>query len=149
MRFVLVAVVLLYAAPALSYRTGAPLEACTTATPNHQQAAPQPSSANPYRIGLGVFDARRGDLTYVPGRTYQGKSIFAAIEVCSVTFTGSYSPRFIYPVTLSAAGNSPTFRGFFIQGRLVADDSPVGAFVDPPSGSGARLSSCNISNVCM
>ena len=51
-------------------------------------------------------------------------------------------------VTLSAAGNSPTFRGFFIQGRLVADDSPVGAFVDPPSGSGARLSSCNISNVC-
>ena len=91
MRFVLVAVVLLYAAPALSYRTGAPLEACTTATPNHQQAAPQPSSTNPYRIGLGVFDARRGDLTYVPGRTYQGKSKFVGIENCSVIFTGSYS----------------------------------------------------------
>ena len=81
MRFVLV-VVLLYAAPALSYRIGAPLEACTTATPNHQQAAPQPSSTNPYRIGLGVFDARRGDLTYVPGRTYQGKSKFVGIENC-------------------------------------------------------------------
>ena len=48
-------------------------------------------------------------------------------------------------VTLSAAGNSPTFRGFFIQGRLVADDSPVGVFVDPPAG--VRLSSCLPPNV--
>ena len=53
-----------------------------------------------------------------------------------------------HAVTLSAAGNSPTFRGFFIQGRLAADDSPVGTFVEPPSGGGVRLSSCNISNVC-
>ena len=69
-----VVVLLVSVAPALSYRTGAPLEACTTATPNHHQVAPQSSSTNPYRIGLGVFDARRGALTYVPGRTYQGKS---------------------------------------------------------------------------
>ena len=32
-----------------------------------------------------------------------------------------------------------TFRGFFIQARLVADDSVVGGFL---SGDGYRLSSC-------
>ena len=69
-----VVVLLVSVSPTLSYRTGAPLEACTTATPNHQQAASQSSSTNPYRIGLGVFDARRGDWTYVPGRTYQRES---------------------------------------------------------------------------
>ena len=52
---------------------------------------------------------------------------------------------FTHIVTLSAAGTSPTFRGFFIQGRLVADDSPVGTFVDP--GAGVRFTSCNPSNV--
>ena len=53
---------------------------------------------------------------------------------------------FTYIVTLSAAGtDSPTFRGFFIQGRLVADNSPVGTFVDP--GAGVRFTSCNPSNV--
>ena len=79
MRFVLVAVVLLHAAPTLSYRTGAPLEACTTATPNHQQAASQSSNTNPYRIGLGVFDTQRGNWAYVPGRTYQRESKFVAM----------------------------------------------------------------------
>jgi len=53
-----------------------------------------------------------------------------------------------YAVTLSAAGNHPIFRGFIIQGRLAADDSPgVGTFVTPPPGSVARLSSCNIPSV--
>ena len=54
----------------------------------------------------------------------------------------------IHAVTLSAAGNSPTFRGFFIQGRLAADDSPgVGTFVNPPPGSVTRLSSCSTPSV--
>ena len=33
-----------------------------------------------------------------------------------------------------------TFRGFFIQARLVADDSNVGGFL---SGDGYRLSNCS------
>ena len=39
------------------------------------------------------------------------------------------------------------FRGFFIQARLVADDSNVGGFVDPPTGQEYQLSSCVPSTV--
>jgi len=55
-----------------------------------------------------------------------------------------------HTVTLFAAGNGLTFRGFFIQGRLAADDSPgVGTFVTPsPRSDVARLSSCNTPSVC-
>ena len=70
---VLVEVVLLLvfcAAPALSFSTGAPQEACTTATPDHR-AAPQ-TTPTPYRIDLSVFeDDGGGDFTYLPGRSYQ------------------------------------------------------------------------------
>ena len=70
----LVAVVLLLLAscvgPALSFSTGAPQQACTTATPNHPPATPQ-NTTNPYRIDLSVFDGGSGNLTYLPRRTYQ------------------------------------------------------------------------------
>ena len=70
---VLVAVVLLLGScvgPALSFSTGAPQEACTTATPNHP-TAPQ-NTSNPYRIDLSIFeDDGGGDFTYLPGRSYQ------------------------------------------------------------------------------
>ena len=33
-----------------------------------------------------------------------------------------------YPVTLSGGTDNPDFRGFMIQGRVVADDSPTGQF---------------------
>ena len=39
------------------------------------------------------------------------------------------------------------FRGFFIQARLVADDSNVGGFLDPLAGQEYRLSSCVPSTV--
>ena len=59
-----------------------------------------------------------------------------------------YCPYRAHAVILSAAGNSPTFRGFFIQGRLAADDSlGVGTFVTPPPGLVARLSSCSTPSV--
>ena len=35
-----------------------------------------------------------------------------------------------------------TFRGFFIQARLVADDSDIGGFIYPVNGE-YRLSSCS------
>jgi len=68
----LVAVVLLLAScvgPALSFRTGAPRGACTTATPNHP-ATPQ-DTPNPYDLDLSVFDDGSGSFAYLPGRTYQ------------------------------------------------------------------------------
>ena len=40
-----------------------------------------------------------------------------------------------------------TFRGFFIQARLVADDSNVGGFLDPLAGQEYQLSSCVPSTV--
>ena len=40
-----------------------------------------------------------------------------------------------------------TFRGFFVQTRLVADDSNVGGFLHPLAGQEYRLSSCVPSTV--
>ena len=69
---VLVVVVLLLVSctsPALSFSTGAPRLACTTATPNHP-AAPQ-NTSTPYRIDLSVFEGDGGGgFTYLPGRAY-------------------------------------------------------------------------------
>ena len=39
------------------------------------------------------------------------------------------------------------FRGFFIQARLVADDSNVGGFLDPLAGQEYQLSNCVPSTV--
>ena len=72
MRDLFVAVVSLVASctgPALSFSTGAPREACTTATPNHP-ATPQ-NITNPYSIDLSAFDDGGGGFTYLPGKTYQ------------------------------------------------------------------------------
>ena len=183
----LVAVVLLLAScvgPALSFPTGAPREACTTATPNHPPATPQ-NTTNPYSIDLSVFDDGSGSFTYLPGRTYecefskqhdynisqlssQMKQLILVVSaenhmmlisglktdhcfrllwwLCEHGWAVDFSLP--HPVTLSAPGNSPTFKGFFIQGRLAADDSTVGTFVEPAAGSGTRLSSCVPPNVC-
>jgi len=68
----LVAVVLLLvstAVPVISFPTGAPLEACSTVTPNHPATAQ--NSTNPYSIDLSVFDDGSGGFRYLPGRTYQ------------------------------------------------------------------------------
>ena len=55
--------------PVISFPTGAPLEACSTVTPNHPATAQ--TSTNPYSIDLSVFDDGSGGFTYLPGRTYQ------------------------------------------------------------------------------
>lgn len=46
-----------------------------------------------------------------------------------------------------ASDPSLVFRGFFIQARLVSDDSNVGGFVSPQAGQEYRLSSCTPSTV--
>ena len=47
-------------------------------------------------------------------------------------------------VTLSGSGGEE-FRGFLVQARTVADDSPVGTFID--NGDDQALSSCTPSEV--
>ena len=47
-------------------------------------------------------------------------------------------------VTLSGSGGEE-FRGFLVQARTVADDSPVGTFID--NGDDQALSSCTPSDV--
>lgn len=59
------------APPAISYPTGAPREACMTATPNHPTAPAPQTSTNPYSIDLGAFDDGSGSYSYLPRRTYQ------------------------------------------------------------------------------
>ena len=43
-------------------------------------------------------------------------------------------------MTLSGSGGEQ-FRGFLVQARIVADGSPVGAFMD--NGADVRISSCS------
>ena len=49
-----------------------------------------------------------------------------------------------YPaVVLESIAAAPTFRGFLIQARLVADDTTVvGRFEEPPLGAEYRYGSC-------
>ena len=52
-------------------------------------------------------------------------------------------PLHIFAVVLESTLAAPTFRGFLIQARLVADDSTVvGRFEEPPPGSEYRYGSC-------
>ena len=53
------------------YPTGAPQQACMTATPNHPAALAPQTSTNPYSIDLSVFDDGSGSYSYLPRRTYQ------------------------------------------------------------------------------
>ena len=56
---------------------------------------------------------------------------------------------FFAVVNSSRLDADPTlaFRGFFIQARLVADDSNVGGFLEPLAGQEYQLSSCVPSTV--
>ena len=46
-------------------------------------------------------------------------------------------------VVLESTAAAPSFRGFLIQARLVADDTTVvGQFEEPPAGGDYRYGSC-------
>ena len=47
-------------------------------------------------------------------------------------------------MTLSGSGGEQ-FRGFLVQARIMADDSPVGVFTD--NGANQKLSSCDTPEV--
>ena len=52
-------------------------------------------------------------------------------------------------VVLEGTAAAPTFRGFLIQPRLVADDTTVvGGFVEPPIGANYGHSFCSYREVC-
>ena len=49
----------------------------------------------------------------------------------------------ILAVVLESTAAAPSFRGFLIQARLVADDTTVvGQFEEPPAGGEYRYGSC-------
>ena len=60
-------------------------------------------------------------------------SLYFPLAIISNTHT--------YPLTVTLSGSGgEEFRGFLVQARTVADDSPVGTFID--NGDDQALSSC-------
>ncbi|XP_065907202.1 putative defense protein [Dysidea avara] len=82
--------------------SGAPVAACETGTNIVPNHSPNTPSTNqlPFSVDLTEFTEN----IYNPGRTYT--------------------------ITMRGGPNDSNFRGFMIQGRLVADDSPTGTFAD-------------------
>ena len=56
----------------------------------------------------------------------------------------------LHTVVIETTASAPTFRGFLIQPRLVADDTTVvGRFEEPSPGADYRYSSCGTNqSVC-
>ena len=53
-----------------------------------------------------------------------------------------------FTVVLESTAAAPTFRGFLIQARMIADDTTVvGQFEDPPAGGEYRYASCTPTEV--
>ena len=99
--------------------SGAPVAACETGTnivPNHSPNTPSTNQL-PFSVDLTEFTEN----IYNPGRTYTSKHTPYYIFL---------SRHCLYTVTMRGGPNDSNFRGFMIQGRLVADDSPTGTFAD-------------------
>ena len=98
---------------------GAPIQACGTTTdivPSHSGTSSSTDSL-PFSIDLSSFKRN----VYTPGQIYTSKCIYI---VCTV------APCYVhyYAVTMSGGENNTDFKGFMIQGRILADDSPTGTF---------------------
>jgi len=96
--------------------SGAPVIACETGTnivPSHTPNAPS-NSPLPYSVDLTDFTGN----IYNPGRTYTSKHTLV-----------QYYCHCLYTVTMRGGG-SGNFKGFMIQGRVAADDSPTGTFAE-------------------
>ncbi|XP_064406781.1 defense protein l(2)34Fc-like [Halichondria panicea] len=102
---------------------GAPAGACDSLSPNPTAHGAQPQTSDvPYTISLMPFyNANDSSFTYYPGRTY-------TLGITNTT------------------NGTTTFRGFFVQARLVSDDTTrVGVFAPTgPIADQSRLSSCPI-----
>ncbi|XP_064384961.1 defense protein l(2)34Fc-like [Halichondria panicea] len=102
---------------------GAPAGACDTLSPNPTAHGAQPQTSDvPYTISLMPFyNASDSSFTFYPGRTY-------TLGIANAT------------------NGTAAFRGFFVQARLVSDDTTrVGIFGPTgPVANLSRLSSCPI-----
>ena len=95
-------------------RSGAPPEACgidTDIVPNHGGSP----STNPIRYFVSLIDFK--DNEYIAGQNYTSKCVHC--EYCKL---------YVYYCTVRMVGGEDRFKGFMIQGRIVADDSPTGTF---------------------
>jgi len=95
---------------------GAPIQACGTTTdivPNHSGTLP---STNPLLFSVDLSNFKRN--MYTPSQTYTSKYIHCVHCCCDYHHT----------VTMLGGENNTDFKGFMIQGRVLADDSHTGAF---------------------
>ena len=127
------------------HRSGAPIEACSSLTPNHGVSEQAPSTL-PYVINVNVFkDPNNGQLLYTPGFSYNcehkiAKKLFPiSVWVMRSLYICPYA------VTLSATtnGTASHFRGFLIQPRLVADNATVVGRFSASEGGDYQLLSCS------
>ena len=159
----LVAVLCLLAAETVhvyAMPNGAPAAACATIQPAGPHVGTNPPNSanmsdNPFRLDLSEFVCPAGVVGYCynPGQTYQSKltKLWMRIRhwcmlVCTkMAFICCFFPFLcILAVTLSGTNNEP-FRGLLVQGRQVADASPVGAFSSFTSNT--RASDCTPAEV--
>ena len=95
---------------------GAPEGACeggTNLVPNH---VPNPPSTDPLPYSVDISSISSSG--YIPGQNYTSKC-------CPVL---ELDDPFVLIVTLRGSPANRNFRGFMIQGRVRADDSPAGTF---------------------
>jgi len=93
--------------------SGAPPEACgidTDIVPDHRYS-PSTSSL-PYSVDLSGFSNNK----YKPGQSYTSECVLCVYYVC------------VNNLIVRINGGEFEFKGFMIQGRVVADDSTTGTF---------------------
>ena len=93
---------------------GAPSAACSTIRPSHGSNTPSALPV-PYTVDLSAFPSRG----YVPGQNYNSKCYLHHQLNCYQTFL---------VVVLRGSSSNQDFKGFLIQGRVQASDSPAGTF---------------------
>ena len=119
--------------------SGAPDRACSTITPSHGTSTA--TGPVPFNVDISSLDGG-----YIPGQTYTSEYITIHLwNICSVTMCDSlYSHLFYSTVVLSGSSSNSDFNGFLIQGRMMADNSPVGTFVDNGNNQQIKCSSVSI-----
>ena len=125
----------------VGYSSGAADAACSNITPGHYGISPATGPV-PFKVNIRSLDSG-----YIPGQTYTSEYIIIHLwNLCSVTLCDSlYSHLFYSTVVLPGSDSNSDFKGFLIQGRMMADNSPVGTFVD--NGNNQQIK-CSVSIKC-
>ena len=78
---------------------GAPLGACQSLTPSHTGATSRPNPG-PTMLNLASFMDASGTLTYIPGETYEGKSVVSVAPALLHAFPSLVTQN-IYPFSMT------------------------------------------------